>query len=166
MSKFIKSKKGIVALLATLTVVALAAVGAYAYFTSTGNGSGSAKVGSASNWVVTTDAYTGGPLYPGHGSEAVAYHVNNPGGGFQQLHQVVIKVAQNDGSAWTSGTCSAADFTVGTAAAGADFTDTALAGDIDAGATVNGSVNVKMVDTGDAQDDCQGVTVPLYLSAS
>ena len=33
MKKLIASKKGIVALLATLTVVAISAVGAYAYFT-------------------------------------------------------------------------------------------------------------------------------------
>ena len=33
MKKFIKSKKGLAALLATLTVVAFSAVGAYAYFT-------------------------------------------------------------------------------------------------------------------------------------
>ena len=45
--KFLMSKKG-VALLATLVVAAVAAFGAYAYFTAAGSGSGTASVGSAS----------------------------------------------------------------------------------------------------------------------
>src|ERR1700733_2466904 len=40
MLRFIKSKKGIVAMLATLVVVAGSAVGAYAYFTAAGSGNG------------------------------------------------------------------------------------------------------------------------------
>ena len=46
MKKYIKSKKSIAALLVTLTVVAVSAVGAYAYFTKGATGTGTATVGN------------------------------------------------------------------------------------------------------------------------
>lgn len=165
--KFIKSKKGL-ALLATLAVAAVAAFGAYAYFTSSGNGSGSGKVGSDTAWQVDTSAYTGGPLYPGAGSESIAYTVTNNNPGSQELNSVDISVANADGSPWTSGTCSAADFSVDGAAAGATATDTygGPTNDLASGANAGGTITLTMVDTGANQNDCRSVTVPLYLSAS
>src|SRR5437764_142756 len=100
--KLIKSKKGI-ALLAVLAVAVISAVGAYAYFTSTGNGTGSATVGNATNWTVGESAAqitaaTGGPLYPdaaigGSHVLSTAYTVKNPGSGSQSLAAVTVKVA-------------------------------------------------------------------------
>jgi archaellin len=165
---FLKSRKG-VALLAMLVVAAVAAVGAYAYFTSTGNGSGTGSTGSASTWTVTTDAHTGGPLFPGNGSESIAYHVANPGSGNQELNSVVIKVANANGSAWNNLTCTAADFSVDGQAGGASATDTygGPTNDVAPADSRSGSITLTMLDTGVAQDDCQGLTnVPLYISAS
>jgi hypothetical protein len=170
--KFIKSKKGI-ALLAALVVAVVAAVGAYAYFTSTGTGTGSASVGSATNWVVGQTGSAGGALYPdaaigGANIQTKSYHVKNAGSGSQSLSQVVISIKNADGSAWSSGTCNASDFSVGGEAVGASHTDTALAGDFIAGQDkTTGSVTVEMIDNGANQNDCQGLTnVPLYFSAS
>jgi hypothetical protein len=164
--RILKSKKGI-ALLAVLAVAAVTAIGAYAYFTTTGSGSGSASVGTDTPWEVTTDAATGGPLTPGGPSESIAYHVKNPSTGYQNLANVAIKVANANGTAWDGpGTCSAADFSVDGAAAGATFNDTALAGDKAPGTTSNGSITIQMVDTGSNQDDCKNAIVPLYLYAS
>lgn len=178
MGKVIKSKKGI-ALLAALVVAIAAAVGAYAYFTSTGSGTGSATVGSATNWVVgQTSVTSGGPLYPdaaigGANIQTNAYHVKNAGSGSQALTQVVIKVATSTGAAWSSQAdlskppCTAADFSVGGQAVGASWTDTALAGDFTAGQDkTTGSVTVELIDNNANQDNCQGVTVPLYFAAS
>jgi hypothetical protein len=175
--KVIKSKKGI-ALLAALVVAIAAAVGAYAYFTSTGTGTGSASVGSATNWVVGQTGSTGGALYPdaaigGANVQTKSYHVKNAGSGSQSLSQVVISIANADGSVWSSQAdplkpaCKASDFSVGGEAVGASHTDTALAGDFTAGQDkTTGSVTVEMIDNNANQDNCQGVTVPLYFSAS
>ncbi len=176
MKKLMKSKKG-VALLATLVVALAAAIGAYAYFTSTGSGSGSAAVGTSAAWQVNTDAYTGGPLTPGGGSatyESVKYRVKNNDSGHQNLANVNIKVANADGSSWASvAGCSAGDFQLSVdggstwGAAGAAVNDTALAGNLAPGATTaDGTIVIRMVDSGSNQDGCKNATVPLYLAAS
>lgn len=171
MKHFIKSKKGLV-LLATLAVAAAAAVGAYAYFTSSGHGTGSATVGTDSAWVVSqSGAPAGGPLYPdatiGTGNiETATYTVNNPSPGHQYLAQVDISVANANGSAWSSGSCNASDFSVGGAPVGTTYTDTDSAGNFAPGETQTDSVTVQMIDNGSDQNDCRGLTVPLYYSAS
>jgi hypothetical protein len=174
--RILKSKKGI-ALLAVVAVAAISAVGAYAYFTSTGTGSGSATVGTSTAWQVTTDAATGGPLTPGGASttyEAVAYRVKNNSTGHQNLANVNVKVANADGTAWTAvAGCSASDFQLSIdggstwGAAGASVNDTALAGNLaPSGVTSDGTITIRMIDSGSNQDGCKNATVPLYLYAS
>ncbi len=168
MKRFIKSKKGI-ALLATLVVAAVAAFGAYAYFTSTGSGTGTATVGTANNWVVAVSAPTGGPLYPGHGAEDFTYTVTNPaGGGNQELNQVTLRIANANGSAWNSGACTKNDFSIEAGTPGNTITQTygGASNDVSPGDSRPGDFEVTMVDTGAPQDDCQGVTPPILVSAS
>ena len=176
MKRFIKSKKGL-ALLATLVVAAAGAIAGYAYFTSTGNGTGTAAVGTASNWsIAQTGTTSGGPLYPdpsigGTNVQTDQYYVKNNGSGNQNLNKVVIRIADSTGGAWsatvgTNPACTAADFSVGGQATGAAWTDPALTGDFTAGESRTGSVAVEMIDNHAVQDSCQGVTVPLYFSAS
>ena len=64
--------------------------------------------------------------------------------------------------------CTASDFSVGGQAVGTAWTDNSLAGDFTAGQSkTTGTVTVEMIDNSSAnQDACQGVTVPLYFSAS
>jgi hypothetical protein len=168
--KFIKSKKGL-ALLATLAVAVVAAVGAYAYFTSTGTGIGTATVGTDSPWTVGQTGSTGGALYPdpaiGTGNiQTKAYDITNPSSGDQYLTQVEVSVANADGTPWTSGSCSKDDFSIGGAAVGATYTDTDSAGNFTAGETKSDSVSVQMIDNDANQNDCRGLTVPLYFVAS
>ena len=166
--------------LGALSVIAvLAAAGAaIAYFTSTGTGTGTATVGSATNWTVgETGSPSGGPIYPdaaigtGH-IQTDSYTVTNGGSGSQNLTKVVISVANSDGSTWSAQAdsgkpaCTAHDFSVGDQAVGNGWTDTSLHGDYTAGSSQTGSVTVQMIDNGANQDNCQGVTVPLYFSAS
>jgi hypothetical protein len=152
---------------------------AFAYFTSTGTGTGSATVGSATHWTVgQTGTLSGGPLYPdagvgGNNVQTNSYSVTNAGKGSQNLTQVVVSVANSDGSAWSAQAnaglpaCTAADFSVGGQAVGSPWTDTSLAGDFTAGQSkTTGSVTIEMIDNGKNQNNCQGVTVPLYFSAS
>jgi hypothetical protein len=151
---------------------------AFAYFTSTGTGTGSAVVGSATNWTVgESGTPTGGPLYPdasvgGANIQTDSYTVTNAGHGSQNLTSVVISVANSNGSAWSSQAngslpaCTAADFSVGGLTAGNPWTDSSLAGDFTSGQSKTGTVTIEMIDSGKNQNNCQGVTVPLYFSAS
>lgn len=142
------------------TALVLAGGGlALAYWSSTGTGSGSATTGTSSNFAVSADAATGGPLSPGGPSESVAIHVNNPSSGHQSLHTVHVTVANSDGTAWTSvAGCSAADYTVNDPT----FSLQDLAG----GATYDTSVTISMNNLSSNQDGCKGATVPLYVVAS
>jgi hypothetical protein len=171
------SKKG--AMIALAAVASLAIVGAaIAYFTSTGTGTGTATVGTSTPWTVgETGTATGGPLYPdasigGANVQTDPYTVVNPSAGSQNLTQVVISVANANGSAWSSQAdltkpaCTASDFSVDGSAVGAAHTDTGLAGDFTASQSKTGSVTVEMIDNGAIQDNCKLVTVPLYFSAS
>lgn len=197
--KFMRKRYAIA--LSAVGALALAG-GAFAYFTSTGNGTGSASVGTATNWTVGESGKpSGGPLYPdaaigGANIQTDSYTVTNGGSGSQNLTSVDIKVATSTGVAWygcagdatpdatthicgggTSGggglvangnpACRASDFSVGGQSVGADWNDGSLAGDYTAGSSQTGSVTVEMIDnTHASQDACQGVTVPLYFSAS
>lgn len=170
-----KSKRAIAAL-SVVGVLALA-VGAYAYFSSTGTGTGSATTGSSTAFTVASTADTGGDLVPndaiGTGVvDTIHYSVTNPSTGKQNLNHTVISVAGAGGSAWSARAdqnkpaCTASDFSVGGATVGTSLTSAENAGDLTAGQTVNNSVSLQMVDNGQNQDNCQGVTVPLYFSAS
>ena len=89
--KLIKSKKAIV-LLAMSIVAIVAAVGAYAYFTTTGSGSGTATVGTSSNLaLVGSSAST---LYPGGPSSDVTFTADNTSPGHQQLGTIYLASVQ------------------------------------------------------------------------
>jgi hypothetical protein len=163
---FSSTKKRIVAAAVGVTTV-LGASAAFAYWTSSGSGTGAASVGNATTFEVTTDAPVGAPLTPGGTAQSVGINVKNPGTGSQAFSQVVVKVANADGTPWTAvDGCTAADFAVGGAAAGGPVTLT-TSQEIAAGAT-NGtqSVSVQMVNRDASQDACKGVTVPLHVAVS
>ncbi len=139
-------------------------------------------VGAPSPFTITIGSPSGGPMYPGGADstwETETYQVNNPSPGAQQLSQVVIAVANGDGSAWSSHSnnakpaCTKNDFELslnGTAwvAAGASVTDTSIAADLPGGASsAQHTLYIRMRDNGLNQDNCKNLTnVPLYFSAS
>jgi hypothetical protein len=131
---------------------------AFAYWTSNGAGKGSASTGTDTPWAVTSDAASGGLLTPGGPTQTVAFHVKNNNTGVQRLQAVAVSVANADGSPWSSGSCDAADFSVGT--------PTFTSGDVASGATTDGTVTISMNNNNENQDDCRGLTVPLYFAAS
>jgi hypothetical protein len=171
--------KKIVVVGAAVAVTIGASTAAFAFFSSTGNGAGSASVGSATVWEVhQSAATTGGPLFPDavggfiHNVETDKYLVSNNSNGSQYLTSVVVSIANADNSAWsaqadiTKPACTASDFSVGGQAVGTPWTDASLQGDLPAHSGGYGNVTVEMIDNGLNQDNCQGVTVPLYFSAS
>jgi len=155
------------AVLLVTGVIALAAsMAGYAYWTSTGTSSGSASVGTTTPWEVTVAAASGPALSPGGAAQSFDYTVTNTGSVDQRLTSVSVSVATSGGSAWTSGSCSAADFSVNGAAAGTPYVDTQLADLYGPSGYETGTVQVSMVATNTNQNDCKGVTVPLYFAAS
>ncbi len=148
----------------------------------TGNGSGNATVGTATTWTpISVTVTSGGPMYPGVSAtdETVTVKVTNGGKGYQSLTSFTISVANADSSSWSGpttafpseGACSAADFALGANSFAGPYTvnhsvDPTLPDDLAPGAYYTTTVNLHMLDTGVAQDNCQGLTnVPLYVSA-
>ena len=155
----ITKKRAVV--LGVVAVLAVAGI-AIAYFTSSGSGTGSATVGSSSAFKVTVSAPSGGPLYPGSGSESLAYSVENTGSGFENLNATSVEVASKGGNITESGTevagCLSTWFTA---------TDTSPAPkNLKGGESANGSVKVTMQDSGTPQDACQGKSPDITVNAS
>jgi hypothetical protein len=144
-----------------ITTAAMLAVGggaAFAYWTATGTGDGTAAAGTSSNFTIASSV-TGNPLSPGGPTQTVTFVVTNPGSGVQKVSAVAVTVADDAGVAWDTGTCSAADFTVGNPV----FT----AKEVSPGGTATGTVTLQMKDRTDVnQDGCKGATVPLHFLAS
>ncbi len=140
------------------------------------------SVGAPTLFTFTIGNASGGPMYPGGAAgtyETETYTVNNPSAGAQKLNQVIISVANSNGSAWSSQAngakpaCSKNDFELSLdgstwASAGTSVTDTGIAADLGGGASsAQRMVYIRMRDNSLNQDNCQNLTnVPLYYSAS
>jgi hypothetical protein len=145
--RFLTRKKG-VAFLATLIVAAVAAFGAYAYFTSTGSGTGSATVGSSAG--ITLSGSPAAQLFPGGADAPVTVSIHNPGGGKEYVGTISGTVADNGG-------CLGSWFTVDPVGYNAS---------VAAGATVTTATNVRMTDSGTSQDACQGKTMTISWASN
>ena len=147
MKRFAKRQWTLVAVAAV--VAALAAFGAYAYWTASGTGTGTASVGTDSGvTIVVTD--TGAALYPG-GSATVTFHVHNN----SSSAVMVGKVVQDGPVTGLPGGCSAGDFSFG------DVTlNESVPGSGD-GADHTGTLS--MANTGSNQDACKNSSPVLHL---
>ena len=176
--KVIKSKKG-VALLATLAVAVIAAVGAYAYFTSTGSADGTGKVGTSTGFTVVAGSESGNlyPLtYPAGAQALTGGSVTNPGSGYQNVHQIVATITAPTEALGATGpnACAASDFAL--SSPGSSWTITGASHGTatitpDANLAPSGVYNmtdlsVSMVDNGANQDRCQGATVNIHYAVS
>jgi hypothetical protein len=144
MKKFIKSKKGI-ALLATLVVAAVTAVGAFAYFTSAGSGSGSATVGSPSASDIQLSSATVGDLYPGGADVPVTVDISNTGNGTEYVGTISGTVEDN-------GDCLGSWFQVDSV----DYNKS-----LDKAGNDSANTNVRMLNKDVKQDACEGQTMTI-----
>lgn len=158
MAKTAGRKKRIIVTTAVLATIGGGA--AFAYWSSLGTGDGSSATGSSQNFTITsTTTDNTVALSPDGPIHTVNFTVTNPGSGTQHLNAVTPTVANADGTAWNSGTCTAADFTL----SGNTFTTPV---DVAASGTVTGSVKLQMKNRNVNQDDCKDVTVPVHFAAS
>lgn len=148
--KLIKSKKGISFLL-IVAIAAISAVGAFAYWTTTGAGTGSAANAASNGEIVLTASWAADALYPG-GDEVVSFTANNAGPSNLYVGTVTSVVSTDDVD------CLASDFTVAPVAQGQiiepgteDLDDDGLI------VFANSALN---------QDACKGATVTLTLSSN
>lgn len=157
MGKTTGRKKRIIVTTAAMLVIGGGA--AFAYWTGAGTTSTAVKSGTESALTVEVTSLAGGVLTPGGPGQSAEITVTNPGKGVQKLNNVVVKVANSDGSPWTAITgCSKDDFSV--AATVDNVTQ------IEGGRNVKGTVTIQMVNGDYNQDACKDVPVPLYLSVS
>jgi hypothetical protein len=163
---FLKTKKG-VALLAALVVVAVSAVGAYAFFTASGTGTGSATVGHATT--VTLDGTITGTLYPDGAPAGVSVVVHNPGSGSQFVGDIHLDSITTDLAHTTAG----CDTTVSGGNPAFTMADISVQSNLaaDDGAaggpdqtTKTGSL--QMNDTGISQNSCFDAPLTLHLSSN
>lgn len=95
MRKFLSKKVLIIGGIAAAVSVGLGGVAA-AYFTATAsNTSAYVQVGSA-GWSITDVSTSGGPLYPGAGTETLTFNLNNTSGGEQLLTSVVVAATEDN----------------------------------------------------------------------
>ena len=131
---------------------------AFAYWTATGTGSGEVTTGTTVDFTITSTT-DGVLLTPGGSASTITFVVTNPGAGIQRLSLITPTIANASAPiTFTSGDCSAADYTLGTVVI--------AYGDIAANGTLQGTVTVSMINRATNQDDCKNVTVPVQFAAS
>lgn len=159
--KFGRNKRIIVT---TAAMLAIGGGAAFAYWAAAGtSNTTTTAAATAANYTVTSSV-AGTALSPGSTAQTVTFTVKNESSGGQRLANVAVTVADVNGLAWVGTGCSAADFTVGAPMVGVTpFAAT----EIDAGATLTGTVTLQMNNrAGVDQNGCKGATVPLHVAAS
>jgi len=134
--------------------IAMSAIGAFAYWTTTGAGTGSASVAS-SNGTVTLHGSAGTPLYPG-GSSSVSFTADNAGA--SNLFVGTIHLASVSADAGHA-SCNTADFTM------ADVTSNTMVPAGQSGFALTGSGSLLYANTAVDQSACKGATLTLNLTS-
>ncbi len=166
MSKVTKRTKRIA--ITTSIMLAVGGGAAIAYWSATGHGAvDTAAAGTSTAFIIKARAGQAEGLTPGGPAKTVEFTVSHTGTGTQRLASLVAIVATTNGDAWTGGPnggCSAEDFEV--TAATFDGSPTKPPFDIATGVTKTGTVTVSMKnDPNRNQNDCKGLSVPLYFNA-
>jgi hypothetical protein len=177
--KVFTNKRTIIGLVAVVAAVAVS-FGAYAYFTDAGHGTGTATVGTSTQFTVAQDAFGGaGPaavtLYPGVGTQALTGTVANAGAGHQSFNTIVANVVAPTGpNVGGSPACTAADFALTSPGsswvlsnAGDTATLTLATQDLAPSGVYHFSdLSVSMNNLPSNQDSCKNATVNLTYDVS
>ena len=146
-------------LLAVVTAAIVAAVGAYAYWTTSGTGTGSAST-TTDNGVTVNQTSPSSGLYPG-GTVGVSGNFTNGEAFNQYVTSVTVSIdAFTEQADPLKPVCTEADFflTNATVAVGQDITPGAPNGSW-SGTTLN------MTNAATNQDNCKSITVPLSFTS-
>jgi hypothetical protein len=147
------TRKGLLAMLGTLAVVAIGGL-AYAYWTGSGSGTGSGTVGTSGSVVLSGSVTTG--IAPGT-SEPVSFTAANSSSAATQVTTVHLESITADAG---HSACTTADFSM------ANVTQNHQ---VPAGATADPLPNagtLAYANTAVSQDACKGATLTLTLSST
>jgi len=167
-SKLFTTRRRIAIVVGASAMVLAGGGAAFAYFTASGSGTGSATVGTTGTWVVSENGLSGGPLYPGSGSETITFNVKNNGAADQEFSSAVAAV-NSDGSGYIQTgagnasvpNCKASWFSLG------QPSGSPIGTNIAGGATVQVQVTVTMpTDPADNQNACQSQSPNVTLTIS
>jgi hypothetical protein len=153
MKKILKSKKGI-ALLATMVAAVAAAVGAYAYWTTTGAGTGTVANASANGTLVLHADWAADALYPG-GSQDVTFTADNAGDSNLYVGTITTDSITTDDVA-----CLPADFSID------PVTSNTVVPAGETAYALNGTGSLEFANTNVNQDACKGAEITLHLSSN
>ena len=141
--------------IAIVLAVAMSAIGAFAYWTTTGSGNGSASV-AAANGTVVLHGSAPMNLYPG-GSSSVTFTADNAGASNLFVGAVQLAGVSADGG---HASCDTADFTM------ADVTSNTMVPAGQSGYALSGTGTLQYANTGVNQDACKGASLTLNLTSS
>ena len=152
-----RKKKGVAALLAV--VAALAAVGAYAYWTTSGSGTGGATAGTTTGLTVMQDNVVTG-LYPGGSAVGLNGHFVSTNVGNVTVNSVTATVTGVTGAGTDLGqpACTTADFVIG--GTSGPYVVTNGSGTLWSGLTV------KLADGAANQDNCKTASAVITFTAN
>lgn len=144
------------ALALALVVGAVAAIGAYAFWTQAGSGSGTAAVGTTSNITVNQTSSVSG-LYPGGPTQALSGNFDNPSTSPVFVSTVSATVTGTSAGA----SCNASNFQVNGSPA-------TISASVPSGNGVGSwsGITVQMLETGVNQDACKNATVNISYTSS
>ncbi len=165
----LRSRRQKILAFVSTTAGLVAVVAAVAYFTgANGSGTGQASVGTSTAWSVSvnTAGATGGPIYPGNGTDKIPYTVTNNGGGAQNLNTVTYSINHDGSGNITSNGTPVAGCLASWFSASADSNNPTLPDDLAHGGTYTGNVDVTMSDSGTNQDPCQTTAPDVTVTAS
>ena len=155
--------------IATVTI----AGGAFAFYTASGSATGATTLGTASPWLVSGVTVSGGAMNPAGFQQRVDYTVKNTSTGTQNLGSVVVSVANNGaGDPLTvlgHPGCLVSWFDIQQRPYPAEpaAIHSITLGDYAAGVSHSGSSLIQMNNGGSVnQDACQGISLPVVVSAS
>ncbi len=153
----IRRKKGVAALFAA--IVALAAVGAYAYWTTSGSGTGGATAGTTAALTIVQDNTVTG-LYPGGSPVGLNGHFVSTNVGSVTVNSVTAAVTGVTGAGTDPGqpACTTADFVIG----GASGPYVVANGS----GTLWSGLTVQLADGVANQDNCKGASAVITYTAN
>ena len=163
MRRLFSTKRGVAVSAAVATMLATS-FAAYAYFTTTGSGQGSGTVGSAKTLVVNqagisySNAATDNALVPGT-SATVAFTVDNPSSGNQQLGTIAVSSITTDAAhAGCDTAVNPTWFSTTTDVVNHDYAP-------GNGQAVSGGLTVTFNDLNVNQDVCKGAPLTFHYAA-
>ena len=141
---------------------------AYAYFTGgSASDTKSAHTGSTTSWTVSLGVgFSGGPMYPGSGTETANYTITNTGGGNQALTSVSASVNHDGSNNVLVGATpvTGCDYRWYTATAGAP--SPAIGSVVAKNGTATGSVTVVLTESNTLQNACIGATPDVTINVA